>query len=74
MATPIGILGGIRGTFFFNFGTASFNGEPFQAWTTQPGLVRPVAAFGATSEEATPRQINIVLNWHQELLERVPVP
>ena len=45
MATPIGILGGIRGTFFFNFGTASFNGEPFNAWTTQPGLVRGVDAF-----------------------------
>ena len=27
-----------------------------------------------TSEDAAPPQINIVLNWFQELTERVPVP
>ena len=28
---------------------------------------------GTTSEDAAPSQITVVLNWHQELLERVPV-
>ena len=32
-----------------------------------------ITTSGATSEDARP-QINIVQNWHQELLERVPVP
>ena len=45
MATPNGILGGIRGTFFFNFGTASFNGQSYDAWRTQTGLVRGVETF-----------------------------
>ena len=26
------------------------------------------------AEDAAPAQINVVLNWHQELLERVPIP
>ena len=45
MATPIGILGGIRGTFFFNFGVASFAGNPLNAWSTDPLMVRPVTGF-----------------------------
>ena len=28
---------------------------------------------GTTSEDAAPPQINVVQNWHQELLERVPI-
>ena len=28
---------------------------------------------GTTSEDTAPPQINVVLNWHQELLERVPI-
>ena len=27
-----------------------------------------------SAEAPPPPQINIVLNWHQELLERVPIP
>ncbi len=27
-----------------------------------------------TPDDVVPRQIVVVLNWHQELLERVPVP
>ena len=30
MATPIGILGGIRGVFFFNVGGTGFEGQPFK--------------------------------------------
>ena len=40
------------------------NGEQF---------VMVFPADQAESSEAARRQINIVLNWHQELLERVPV-
>jgi len=37
MATPIGVMGGIRGTFFFNLGAAGLNNQPFTLWrnTTQ---------------------------------------
>ena len=32
MATPIGILGGIRGVFFANIGGAALDGQPFKVW------------------------------------------
>ena len=32
MATPIGILGGVRGVFFFNIGGAGLNDQPFKVW------------------------------------------
>jgi outer membrane protein assembly factor BamA len=32
MATPIGILGGIRGVFFANLGGTGFEGRPFKVW------------------------------------------
>jgi hypothetical protein len=35
MATPIGILGGIRGAFFFNIGGASFNDAPGPSASTR---------------------------------------
>ena len=45
MATPIGVLGGIRGVFFFNFGAVGFNDVPLDVWTSDPELVRPVVGF-----------------------------
>ena len=45
MLTPIGVLGGIRGTFFFNFGVAGIAGQPMRAWTTDPVTVRPVVDY-----------------------------
>ena len=47
MATPIGILGGIRGTFFFNVGVAGFDGQPWNAWNTDTQLVRPITSYGS---------------------------
>ena len=42
------------------------------SWSIAPDgrflLIKPSA------EEANPLEIRVVLNWHQELLERVPVP
>ena len=45
MATPIGILGGVRGTFFFNFGVAAFDGQPWNMWSRDPAVVRPATGY-----------------------------
>jgi len=45
MATPIGVLGGVRGSFFFNFGMAGFNDIPLNPWSESPSIVRPVVDF-----------------------------
>ena len=45
MLTPIGVLGGIRGAFFFNLGGASLKGTPFQAYLRSPELVTPTVGF-----------------------------
>jgi hypothetical protein len=34
MATPIGVLGGVRGVLFFNLGAAGFNGQPLKLVST----------------------------------------
>ena len=45
MATPIGILGGIRGTFFFNVGAAAIAGQPWNLFSTGEQWVRPVVGY-----------------------------
>ena len=45
MLTPIGVLGGIRGTFFFNFGVAGLAGQPLRIWSRDPVTVRPVVDY-----------------------------
>ncbi len=45
MATPIGILGGIRGTLFANFGGAFFEGTPFNWWTNDTVVERPIVNY-----------------------------
>jgi outer membrane protein assembly factor BamA len=45
MATPIGILGGIRGSFFANIGGASWADSGFKAWTSGSELVRPILRY-----------------------------
>ena len=42
MLTPIGVLGGIRGVFFFNVGAAGFNDQPFKIYATTAEAVTPV--------------------------------
>jgi outer membrane protein assembly factor BamA len=42
MATPIGILGGIRGVFFFNFGGAGLEGNQFKVWDSNATTIAPV--------------------------------
>jgi len=46
MATPIGILGGIRGVFFFNHGGAALNEQPFKIWDNSTEIIPPVINNG----------------------------
>ncbi len=45
MLTPIGVLGGIRGTFFANIGGARFNEQPYQFATSGDERYRPLVGF-----------------------------
>jgi hypothetical protein len=45
MATPIGILGGIRGTLFANLGGASWENVAFKPWTSRASIEQPVIGF-----------------------------
>ena len=42
MATPIGILGGIRGTFFANLGGAAFDTDTFRLYRKDTTIERPL--------------------------------
>lgn len=48
MATPIGILGGIRGAFFFNIGGAGWNDTGFKFSDNTSFVDRPVLGFDCT--------------------------
>ncbi|MBI1875947.1 MAG: PD40 domain-containing protein [Acidobacteria bacterium] len=48
MATPIGILGGIRGLFFFNIGGAWFDDTAFTFSTSKAEIVQPVVGARIT--------------------------
>ena len=54
MATPIGILGGIRGTFFANLGGAYFEQTPFQAWTNNSSVEIPITGYRQEGQEIVP--------------------
>jgi hypothetical protein len=54
MATPIGILGGIRGTFFANMGAASFENQAFQVWTNNSTIETPIIDYVAVGQELQP--------------------
>jgi len=57
MATPIGVLGGIRGVFFFDFGVAGFAGQSLNAWTREPAAVRPVSDFRLNPDTGQVQQV-----------------
>jgi len=46
MLTPIGVLGGIRGVLFFNFGAAGLDGVPMKLWTSRTETVTPIEGIG----------------------------
>ena len=56
MATPIGILGGIRGTFFFNFATATFNDTDFDAFSNNSIVARGVDTFVLNPDLQQPQE------------------
>jgi hypothetical protein len=43
--TPIGVIGGLRGVFFFNFGGSGFDGLPMNVWTKTPTRYTPLLGF-----------------------------
>jgi hypothetical protein len=45
--TPIGVIGGLRGVFFFNFGGSGFEGLKMNAWTRDPTTYTPLLGFVA---------------------------
>jgi hypothetical protein len=45
MLTPIGVLGGLRGTFFANLGGAGFNSAPFKVLTTRSEITQAVTGY-----------------------------
>ena len=45
MATPIGILGGIRGTFFANLGGATWADQPFKLFNRNTEVVVPIVDY-----------------------------
>jgi hypothetical protein len=49
MATPIGILGGIRGTFFANLGGATWGDTPFKMYTKGASVERPIVDYDDTT-------------------------
>ena len=53
MLTPIGVLGGVRGTFFLDVGGAGLTGQPFTMFSRAPETVLPTIGYGynpATNE------------------------
>jgi outer membrane protein assembly factor BamA len=45
MLTPVGVLGGLRGTFFVNMGGGGFNGQEFHVWKTGSELYTPFLGY-----------------------------
>lgn len=49
MATPIGVLGGVRATLFAGVGAAYFDGQPFKFYRNDTTLERPVVSYDQTT-------------------------
>jgi Tol biopolymer transport system component len=43
--TPLGVVGGLRGVFFANFGASGFDGIPMKVWTNDPIDYTPLIGF-----------------------------
>jgi outer membrane protein assembly factor BamA len=54
MATPIGILGGIRGTFFAGICGATWADNPFKPWTTGSEVYRPIIGYSGVVTNPQP--------------------
>jgi hypothetical protein len=54
MATPVGILGGIRGTLFANLGGASWDNQDFQVWTNSSSIETPIIGTQIVGNQVIP--------------------
>jgi hypothetical protein len=43
--TPIGVVGGLRGVFFFGFGAAGYEGIPMNVWTDKTTVETPIIDY-----------------------------
>jgi len=53
MATPIGVLGGVRATLFAGMGGAYFEGSPFRFYRKDTTLETPIVGFNNLTQEVT---------------------
>jgi hypothetical protein len=64
--TPIGVVGGLRGVFFFNFGSAAYQDISYKVWTSSTTVETPLVGYvpdfnspsGAAPVYGTPRPIS----------------
>lgn len=52
MATPIGVLGGVRATLFAGVGGAYFDGQPFKFYRRDTTLEKPIVGYNNLKQEA----------------------
>jgi hypothetical protein len=52
MLTPIGVLGGLRGTFFFNMGGSGYSTTPFNFGTWQSEVIQPIVGYNVLPDES----------------------
>jgi hypothetical protein len=57
MATPIGILGGIRGTFFADIGGARWANQPWKAWTSNTSVEQPIIGYDFRTNPNNPTPV-----------------
>jgi outer membrane protein assembly factor BamA len=50
MATPVGVLGGIRGMLFFNIGAAGFNGQSFKVFSNSTAVFPTIVGYNVNFE------------------------
>ncbi|HEX6163302.1 MAG TPA: hypothetical protein VFZ31_08055 [Vicinamibacterales bacterium] len=51
MATPIGVLGGVRATLFAGIGGAYFDSQPFKFYSKDTTLETPIVGFDSVTEQ-----------------------
>ena len=54
MLTPLGVMGGVRGVFFANFGGGRFDGQPFKWFSSSPDTYTPIVEYIDTLVDRIP--------------------
>ncbi len=57
MLTPIGVLGGIRGVFFFNTSLAGFDEQPYKYFENKDQLYTPVIGYSVDPVTGIPAEV-----------------